>query len=124
MPLSRRPILGLGSIAIAIAAACTKDGRSVVPVDLTAAADVSGLESVDLSLTDGADIVERVFEWKPVNGTLKIGLYAGTGLSGQATLAATGKDAAGKAIAEAKSTMVAIKPGRASELVKLALYAI
>ncbi|MEO8214994.1 MAG: hypothetical protein ABI560_17475, partial [Myxococcales bacterium] len=106
------------AVTVAQAAGCTKAGRSLVNVDVTANT-VMSLDSVRVIVSQKTKTLKMIdFPWTPQK--VQVGIYLPADVTGVILVAAQGLSAT-KVIAQSDPVEVTVMPGKATELVTLAL---
>ncbi|MES1172124.1 MAG: hypothetical protein ABUL77_02715, partial [Bacteroidota bacterium] len=99
-------------LCLAVATACSEKGRSLVRMSVDASPAVGTLARVKVVASQaGREVGNKTFPW--TSGVNELGLYVDKGVSGQVSVAITGRDIANTKIAEASggAQMVAVEPG-------------
>jgi hypothetical protein len=113
-----------GLILLALIAGCGKDkARSLVPVDIVAPADLVGVASVTVTVSQGADkVADKAFTWVAGAGQpLKVGMYLPASVDGAVTVEASAADGGGTVLATSDKQPATVHPGQISSLVTLTL---
>jgi hypothetical protein len=118
-------LMSLGLAGLSLGAGCTKAGRSLVVVDVTASAELTTtLASVTVIVTHGSDAPVKtpfsgVTSWQGPN---RFGVYVSSGVEGTVMVSALGADKDGTNIAVSMQTQsVMVVPGKATAPVAIAL---
>lgn len=109
-------------LALAVAAGCGNEKRSLVPVDIEAGT-VTGIGSVNVYVRQGgADVEAKQIAWdRPPGEVLKVGIYLPAAVSGTVTVEATALDVTGYIIGASDKVDVAVSPGKEAGVVTLRL---
>jgi hypothetical protein len=111
------------AVLLTLGAACSSSGkaRSLLPVDLTAAADVGTISEVEVVVTQGADMVtSKRLAWTAAAGQpLKLGLYLPDSVEGTVAVDASAFDGSGQVIGAATRQSATVHPGQTSDVVSL-----
>jgi hypothetical protein len=104
-------------------AGCSKEGRSLVPVDVSMSSDVQGVTKVVVTATmEGKVVGTQTIEWTGTTpSTFQGGVYVASDVQGMITITATGYSAEGVLIASAPAQTVNVVPGTQSVLVNVVL---
>ena len=129
--MKNRRVMRVGGWALAVAALAgvtgfagckAEQGRSLVPVDVTAAADLTDLHQVRILIrSGGTEHVNSLVEWPP-SKHLEVAYHLAEDVDGTVTVGAEGLDGAGVTIAQAEKVVeVTVKAGATSTTVALHL---
>ncbi len=109
-------------LALLLLIACSKETRSLVPIDITGPADVD-LATVSASVSQsGSELSRRMLPWSAGRGgTLKIGIYLPSTVAGTVEVAVSATDLAGAAYDSGPAARVEVASGKAAPVVAMSL---
>jgi hypothetical protein len=116
----------LALVALAALAACKSDGepvRSLVSLEITAAADLTELRQVKIVIARGStQFIDRTIDWPGGGMALQVGYHLPEEADGTVTVTAEGLSASGASIAQSEQSVeVTVKGGTTSATVTLHL---
>jgi hypothetical protein len=110
-------------LVLALAAGCGSSAkpRSLLPVDITAAADVGTIASVQIFITQGADAVtDQSIAWTaPAGQPMKVGLYLPDSVEGSVDVRADAQDGNGVVIGSSSKQPATVHSGETAAVVSL-----
>jgi hypothetical protein len=116
--------IALASVVLALAAlGCGDDkARSLLPIDIVPAADVTGVANVHVVVTHGQGMTDQHVTWdRPAGETLKVAIYLPSSVEGAVSVSATAADASGAVVGVTGSQMATVSPGQVAAVVTLQL---